>query len=263
MRPEFLSLRTSINLQGTAIEGALDRQRLVAGFDQDALSQARVLCIGAGGLMSQIAPTSARKGVGHITLVDDDLIEPSNLNRQRFYPKDIGENKAVALARNLVSECTAATRIEGHPFRFQEAVARGLDLSCDVAICGVDNNPARVAASRYLRTMGKPVIFAAVSRDADHGYVFVQEPSGACLACLFPDIANDDHYPCPGTPAVADILQAVGAFVVYAIDSLVMRRPRLWNYRRIGLSCGNHDAAAAIPQRTGCEVCNQRGTQGL
>ena len=129
-------------------------------------------------------------------------------------------------------------------YRLEEAIDRQMDLSCDVAVCGVDNNPARVLASRVFRDRGIPIIFAAVSRDGDHGYVFVQEKQGPCICCLFPDMANDDRYPCPGTPAIADILQAVGALVVYATDSLLTRRPRNWNYRAVHLRDGTFDASS-------------------
>ena len=238
MRPAFTVSHNSIKLRGKAIPEAGDRQQKIPGFDQGIFSRSHVLCIGAGGIVSQIAPTLVRKGIGAITLLDDDIVEPSNLNRQRFYIKDIGENKALALARNLQPECIAETDIAGIPLRFEEAVARETDLSCDVAICGVDNNPARAAASRYFGANGTPVIFTAVSRNGDHGYVFVQTTDGACLGCMFPDMVNDDRYPCPGTPAIADILQAVGALAVYAVDTLLMNRQRLWNYRRISLSDG-------------------------
>jgi len=217
-------------------------------------SKSSVLCIGAGGILSQIAPTLARKGIGRITLLDGDIVETSNLNRQRFYEKDIGNNKAIALAQNLQAECIAATEIRGIGFRLEEAVARGIDLSCDIAICGVDNNPARVTASCYFRARSIPVIFAAVSRDGDHGYVFVQNKEGPCIACLFPDMADDDRYPCPGTPAIADILQAVGALAVYAIDSLLMKRPRYWNYRRVSLSDGMLDGGSVVPVRQSCRM---------
>lgn len=243
----FTGSRTSISLRGKAIPGAEDRQKLVPGFDQETFSRSHVLCIGAGGIISQIAPTLVRKGIGKITLLDDDIVEPSNLNRQRFYAKDIGQNKAIALARNLQRECIAATEIHGHALRLEEAIARGLDLSCDVAVCGVDNNPGRVAASRFFRSKQIPVIFAAVSRDADHGYVFVQDKTGPCIECLFPDIANDDRYPCPGTPAIADILQAVGAMAVYVVDTVLMERGRHWNYRRISLSNQCADGGSKIP----------------
>jgi len=260
MRPAFtaspISNRdVSIELRGTAIPGAEDRQNLIPGFNQEVFSKSSVVCVGAGGINSFIAPTLVRKGIGGIMLVDDDIVEISNLNRQRFYIKDAGRNKAVALAQNLVAECIAETAILGIGLRIEEAIARGIDLACDVAICGVDNNPARVAVSRYFRSRNTPVIFAAVSRDGDHGYVFVQDQLGSCIACLFPDIVNDDRYPCPGTPAIADILQAVGSLAVYAVDTLLTDRLRTWNYRRIGLADGAVDGAAMVPVRPDCGLC--------
>src|ERR1035438_2196078 len=188
MRPAFTISRNWISLRGTAIPEATDRQQKIPGFDQEVFSRSRVLCIGAGGIVSRIAPTLVRKGIGRITLLDNDLVEASNLNRQRFYIKDVGENKAIALAENLQPECIIETEIVGIPFRLQEAIARGLNLSCDVVICGVDNNPARVVASRYFRAAGVPVIFTAVSRDGDHGFVFIQDKEGPCIACMFPDM---------------------------------------------------------------------------
>ena len=255
MHPAFTASKTSIKLRGKAVPGADDRQKRIPGFNQEIFSKSSVLCIGAGGINSQIAPTLVRKGIGKITLLDDDVVEPSNLNRQRFYIKDIGENKAMALARNLVPECIVATQIRGYPFRLEEAIAHPC-LACDLAICGVDNNPARVAASWFFRERNIPVIFTAVSRDGDHGYVFVQDKEGSCIACMFPDMVNDDRFPCPGTPAIADILQAVGALAVYAVDTVLMKRPRTWNYRRISLSDPSLDGGSMIAQREGCGLCN-------
>jgi molybdopterin-synthase adenylyltransferase len=254
MRPTFTDSRTSIKLSGVAIPGAEDRQEKIHGFDQAVYSRSRVLCIGAGGLISHIAPTLVRKGVGALTVLDNDIVEVSNLNRQRFYPKDIGHNKAIALVENLVGECIVVTNLRGYAVRLEDAIAQGMDLSCNVAICGVDNNPARVAASRYFRAKGIPVIFTAVSADADHGYVFVQEAAGPCIGCLFPDIVNDDRYPCPGTPAVADILQAIGALAAYAVDHLLMDRPCIWNYRRVSLSGLAPDGVGQIPLLSSCAM---------
>jgi tRNA A37 threonylcarbamoyladenosine dehydratase len=70
---------------GRAIPGATDRQQRLAGFDQAVYSKSIVVCVGAGGLISQIAPTLVRKGIGALTILDDDVVEPSNLNRQRLY----------------------------------------------------------------------------------------------------------------------------------------------------------------------------------
>src|SRR5712692_362854 len=202
---------------GLAITGATDRQQRLAGFNQAVCSKSSIVCIGAGGLVSQIAPTLVRKGIGSLTILDDDVVEPSNLNRQRFYSKDLGHNKAYSLAENLRPECVHTTILTAYPLLLEEAIDSGIDLRCDVAICGVDNNPARIAASRYFRSRSIPLIFTAVSADADLGYVFVQEVKGPCIGCLFPDMADDERYPCPGTPAVVDILQAIGALAVYAL----------------------------------------------
>jgi len=256
MPPAFIGSKTSIRLRGRAIPGAEDRQKKVPGFDQEVFSNSSVVCVGAGGIISQIAPTLVRKGIGRITLLDNDIVEPSNLNRQRFYIKDVGKNKALALARNLQEECIVETEIRGRALQLEEAIARGINLDCDVAICGVDNNPTRVVASRYFHSKSIPVIFTAVSRDADHGYVFVEDTDGGCIGCLFPDMINDDLYPCPGTPAIADILQAVGALAVYAVDTLLMQRSRRWNYRRITLSDGAFDGGSFVPPSAGCCLCS-------
>src|SRR5450432_2434779 len=94
-----------IRLFGKPIPEAIDRQVKIPGFDQDRYSKGRVLMIGAGGLGSHIAPTLVRKGIGKLILLDHDTVAPSNLNRQRFYARDIGKRKVVALAENLLDEC--------------------------------------------------------------------------------------------------------------------------------------------------------------
>ena len=67
-------------------------------------------------------------------------------------------------------------------------------------------------------------------------------------------MADDDRYPCPGTPAIADILQAVGSLAVYAVDTLLMKRARNWNYRRVSLSDAEADGAAMVQSRPGCQM---------
>jgi molybdopterin-synthase adenylyltransferase len=245
----------TLTLVGNEVRGALDRQIRVPDFDQERLSSSRIVCIGAGGLVGHIAPTLVRKGIGALAIFDDDEVEASNLNRQHFYASDIGENKAVALARNLQRECTFRTRIEAFQMRLEEAVERQIDLRSDVAVVGVDNNPARILASRHFGQLRVPAVFCAVSAEADHGYVFVQEVGGPCFGCLFPDAVDDERYPCPATPAIADVLQAVGALAIYAVDSCLMGRSRRWRYRRLSLPDGSWDASANVESRADCSLC--------
>jgi hypothetical protein len=110
----------------------------------------------------------------------------------------------------------------------------------------------RAGISLYFRSHRIPVIFTAVSSDGDHGYVFIQDKTGPGLACVFPDAVNDDTHPCPGIPAIADVLQLVGSLAVYAVDTCLMDRPRTWNFRQMFLPDGAWDSSRVVEARSGC-----------
>jgi molybdopterin/thiamine biosynthesis adenylyltransferase len=207
-------------------------------------------------LGGEIGEALVRKGCGLLSIFDDDTVEPTNLNRQHFYSRDLYKNKAHRLARNLAKEGFSGTVIQGYGLSFQDAVERGIDLLGSVAIVAVDNNPTRVAASCFYRKQGIPVIFTAVSAQADHGYVFIQKPGEACFGCLFPHAVNDETYPCPGTPAVKDILKVVAGVVVYALDTLLMERKRFWNnYKSIYLDGSIPGSDCMMERRKDCKLC--------
>lgn len=236
--------------------GVTDRQERVPGFKQAALCNSIITMIGAGGLGGEIAGGLIRKGLGVIKIFDGDIVQVSNLNRQDFYEEDLYKNKALCLAKNASHNATKASVIYGFPYMFQEAVENDVDVSCDAAISGVDNNPARTfAAKHYLKT--RPVIFTAVSNDANHGYVFIQEPGKACFGCLFPKAVNDETTPCPNTPAVKDILKVVSGVVLYAVDTLFMERKRNWNYREIYLAGFVPDSSRNVERLGNCPICGR------
>jgi molybdopterin/thiamine biosynthesis adenylyltransferase len=242
-------------------ESVFDRQEKLPSFNQQAYSSSRIILIGAGGLGGQCGEGLTRKGIGELVILDPDVVEPSNLSRQKFYKSDLYKNKAIRLARNLAKEGFSPTRLQGIALSFQDAVDAGFDLLGNVAICGVDNNPTRVFASRFYRERNIPVIFTAVSAQADHGYVFIQtgKKDDPCFGCLFPKSVNDDTYPCPGTPAVLDILKTVAGIVTYAVDSLIMKRLRIWGYKDIFLDGTIPGADSVIERRINCKLCRGRG----
>jgi len=222
-----------------------------------------VVQVGAGGLGSEIGHGLVRKGIGHLTIVDNDTVDVTNLPRQFFGAEDVGQDKALALARNLARHATARTLIEGHAQAFQDAIrpngSRPAAVDGDVAVVGVDNQDARIAAAEYYLTRGTPVVFLAVDVTASCGYVYVQtsRPDDPCFLCLYPD-ATQDHrtFACAG--ASIEILKIVAGIALYAIDSLLMDRPRPWNYKEVFLD-QRGDGAYSIAQRPGCALCNGRG----
>ncbi len=219
------------------IGGAVhSRQDGVFGFNQRKFSMLCITLVGAGGINGEIGEGLVRKGIGKLILFDGDTVESSNLNRQFFAHRDIGKNKAFRLAKNLQRMGFLGSRITAHPLYVQEFLENGGRLKTELLVCGVDNNPTRVYVSRLAISLALPAVFTAVSRAANQGYVFIQEKEGPCFGCAFPEAINDDEYPCPGTPAIKDILKVVAGFVLYAIDTVLLDRKRNGNYRMMQLA---------------------------
>lgn len=238
-----------------------DRQERVPFFDQSALSCARGVMIGAGGIGSEICEGLVRKGVGSLIVLDDDVVDPSNLNRQFFFKRDLFKPKAHRLVRNLACHGSCGTQLKGYALSFQDALALSIDLTADFLVCGVDNNPTRIDVCRYCLEARIPVVFIAVDYEAENGYVFVQEPGSACFACAFPKSLQGHKAPCR-TPAVKDILKVVAGIALYAIDSLLMGRKRGWNYRNIHLAGFAPSNVLPIERRPDCPVCGLRHNAG-
>ena len=241
------------------VDAVDDRQKRVPGFSQEALNNLSIGVIGAGGLGGEFVRGAVRKGIGSLTIYDGDEVELSNLNRQLFTPRDLQQNKALCLARNASRVGYLGTRLQAEPYFIQAAIGRGLTHPCQLLFCGVDNDETRVfVASHYL---DKPVVFAAVSRDAGHGYVAVQEPGKACFACFWPQVMEPGQSversegACPATPAIIDVVGVVAMLSLYAVDSLVMERPRRWNFKQVALHGNFPDISTVMPRRADCPLC--------
>ena len=222
--------------------GVADRQSKIPGFSQEKLSSLTVLCAGASGLGSAIGESLVRTGVGRLVLCDEDTVEPSNLNRQKFYKRDIWKNKALRIARNLAREGFLGTEVIGIALNVMDAIRSGLVPEFDAIISGIDDEPAREEIAEFALARRVPLITTAVSSDGDGGYVHTQKPDEACWGCAFPrerrirDDLENYRKPCPGTPAIKDILVVVSGAAVYALDTLFMDRPMAWNYREFHLA---------------------------
>lgn len=238
------------------------RQERIRGWDQRKFGQSSILLVGAGGLGGQIAEGLVQKGAGIIHIADFDIVTPTNLNRQPFCARDLWKHKATCLCRNMAARGFLGTCLVPHPVSFQDL--GGSVPWPNLMICGVDNQlPAtRLEVSRYCRKDKIPAIIMGATADADAGYVFVQEPGSTCWACLFgKDSVVGEQDRCPETPASVDILKVLGGIALYAADSILMRRPRDWNYWYVSLSKAGFGGASFVRPRLGCPVCG--GTVAL
>jgi len=242
-----------------------DRQSLIDGWDQQKLQKLCVLLIGAGG-NSLAAWMLVRMGF-NVHIVDYDEVELTNLPRQFYYHSDIGTNKAIALARNLVKEATCNSRIVGWAMSFQELVEDYPEIlkDVDVGICFVDDKDTRYDVAECFFRLQKPVFFSAISESTTYGYVFYQDPGKdkPCFGCAFPPQAElkIDDTRCR-SPSVIYIHLNVLSVIVFAISETLVRNRKLkWHLMNLWLDNGVSQACNP-PLRSGCHVCgNLRGDE--
>ncbi len=158
-----------------------DRQFRLEGWSQKIVKSSRVLIAGIGGLGCEIAKNLVMVGVGHLDLVDLDIIEHSNLNRQvLFTDAKIGEAKATAATRKL-KQINPNIRIRGYHSSL-ERLDPSLYKFADVIIGGLDSMNARLNLNAQSVRFKKPFIDGGVS--GYHGHVYTIFPyDNACYEC--------------------------------------------------------------------------------
>lgn len=235
---------------------ANDRQELVDGSEFERKQHAKLLIVGGGGIGSNVAHAAMRTGYGHVTNMDDDIVDISNLPRQLFLRSDVGKFKSHAIGRQLERTAIFPFTFVADPHRFQErySLEQAPRDRPDAIIAGPDNTPTRRYIAEFGITHAIPVIHAAVGRDANALYVLVQEPGHACFGCAFPHMLDDRSYPC-GLPGILDVLLVLTGHIMHATDSLICGRPREWNYRQVYLDGALPDRTHCVERRADCPLC--------
>ncbi|GAB6967295.1 molybdopterin-synthase adenylyltransferase MoeB [Komagataeibacter kakiaceti JCM 25156] len=157
----------------------------VGGTGQDTLKKARILIVGAGGLGSPVALYLAAAGVGRIGLVDDDVVDLSNLQRQIAHVTDrIGQPKVESAAQALRA-INPGTRVDCHNVRLTADNARELVRSYDLVCDGSDNFATRYLVADACALEQRTLVSAAVLRF--EGQLSTFRPGGPCYRCLYPE----------------------------------------------------------------------------
>jgi sulfur-carrier protein adenylyltransferase/sulfurtransferase len=153
---------------------------------QRKLKAARVLCIGAGGLGSPITMYLAAAGVGTLGLVDADVVEVSNLQRQLLFGQsDLGRPKLDA-ARDRLLDINPHLVLHLHPERFTAANAMQLAADYDVIIDGTDNFPTRYLSNDVAVWLKKPNVYGSILRFEGQVGVFAPHLGAPCYRCMSP-----------------------------------------------------------------------------
>lgn len=153
---------------------------------QRKLKAARVLMIGTGGLGSPLGLYLAAAGVGRIGIVDFDVVDESNLQRQIIHgTKDVGRPK-IESARDRLQDINPNTKIDAYNTHLSSDNALELFREYDVVVDGTDNFPTRYLVNDACVLTGKPNVYGSIFRFEGQASVFWAE-KGACYRCLYPE----------------------------------------------------------------------------
>ena len=227
---------------------------------QERLLASHALVIGAGGLGSPVALYLGSAGVGRITVVDDDVVDETNLQRQIAHTLDrVGLPKAesVRMAVAAINHDVVVTPLVR---RADDALLHGLVAKADVVLDCTDNFLTRHAINRACVAHGKPLVSgAAIRMDGQVSVYDTREPAHPCYACVFPEDSGVEETRCAtmgvlaplvgivGTLQAAEALKLLVGLGSRLVGQLLMVDARDMVMSRIGLT--------ANPQ---CKVCGHR-----
>jgi sulfur-carrier protein adenylyltransferase/sulfurtransferase len=233
----------------------------VAMDGQKRLKNAKVLCIGAGGLGSPALMYLAAAGVGTLGIVEFDVVDESNLQRQIIHGQsDIGRSKAES-ARDSVHEINPLVQVNVHELRLDSSNVMELFAQYDLIVDGTDNFATRYLVNDACVLLGKPYVWGSIYRFDGQASVFWAE-HGPCYRCLYPEPPPPGMVPSCAEGGVLGVLcasigsiQATEAIKVLTgvgeplVGSLMVYDALEMNYRKI-----------KVRKDSGCAICGDNPT---
>jgi len=194
----------------------------IGGPGQQRLRATRALVVGAGGLGSPVLLYLAAAGIGRLTLVDDDAVSLSNLQRQVLYgTADIGTAKVESAAR-AICRLNPHVAVETHPVRLNDGRAAALVPGHDLVLDGSDTFETRYLVNRACVAAKVPLLSGALSQWEGQVGLFDPARGGPCYACVFPEPPAAGLVPsCALAGVVGALPGVVGALMALEAIKLV------------------------------------------
>jgi adenylyltransferase/sulfurtransferase len=225
------------------------------------MKAARVLCIGAGGLGSPLTLYLAAAGVGRIGVVEFDVVDLTNIQRQILYStSDIGRPKLEA-ARERLLALNPDIEVVPHPVHLNSDNVMEIFAGYDVIADGTDNFPTRYLVNDACVLSGKPNVYASIFRFEGQIAVF-DARRGPCYRCLFPEPPPPGLVPSCAEGGVLGVLPGiVGSLQALEVLKLVLGRGESLTGRLVlfdALAFQFRELAVAKDPR--CPVCGENPT---
>ena len=176
---------------------------------QKRLAAGRVLCIGAGGLGSPAALYLAAAGVGTIGIVDPDIVDASNLQRQILHGEsDLGRSK-LASAVDTLAEINPNVTVKTFDTFFRSDNAMEIAADFDIILDGTDNFPTRYLSNDVSVFLKKPNVYGSIFRFEGQCSVFAPHLGGPCYRCIFPEPPDPGSVPSCTEGGVLGVLPGI------------------------------------------------------
>jgi len=232
-----------------------DRQIMIRGIGkagQEKLKQAKVVVAGGGGLGSSSSIYLAAAGVGTIRIVDHDVVELSNLNRQILHwDKDIGRNKVESAAEKL-SQLNRNVKIEPVEATINENNVSAIVAGFDVIVDAMDNLPTRFLLNRAAIAHNIPFVHGAVFGLEGRAMTIIPGKT-ACLRCVYRGFTPQAKFPVIGvTPAVIGCIQATEVIkYITGIGNLLTNRILVYDGLKMKFT------ELTVKRNPSCEHCGK------
>ncbi len=231
---------------------------------QEALLSARVLMVGAGGLGSAAGLYLGSAGVGHLTVVDHDVVDETNLQRQVAHTlARVGQPKAQSL-REAIAQINPDVTVHPVLERADTESLHTLVAGADVVLDCTDNFATRHAINRACFALGKPLVSgAAIRLDGQLSVYDPRQATSPCYACVFPDTSGVEETRCATMGVFAPLVGIIGSMqaaealkLASGMGSAMAGRLLMLDGRRMEWT------DIRLPRQPSCPVCAQRHPGG-
>ncbi|MEX0367426.1 MAG: ThiF family adenylyltransferase [Ruegeria sp.] len=260
-RPELAA--TSAKKPGTFSDTELERYarhivlRELGGPGQKKLKQAKVLVIGAGGLGAPALQYLSAAGVGTIGVIDDDVVENANLQRQVIHrDADISMPKVFS-AQAAMEAQNPNVVVRPYHRRLTDEIAADLFADYDLILDGTDNFDSRYLANRVAVAQGKPLISGALAQWEGQISVFHPADTGPCYQCIFPEAPAPGLAPsCSEAGVIGPLPGVVGSMMtVEAVKLITGAGATLKGEMLIYDALYGESRKITLSRRSDCPVC--------
>lgn len=187
---------------------------------QEKLSKSRVLVIGAGGLGAVILPYLAAAGVGEIGIVDHDVIEISNLQRQVIYKTAAVKKSKAKEAKNMISELNPLVKVNAVSEKLSGKNAISLFENYDIIVDATDNISIKYLINDACIVTSKPMVYGSIFRFQGQVSVFNYQ-NGPTYRCLYPD-ENSNALNCEDAGVIGISVGIIGMFQANEVLKMIL-----------------------------------------